>query len=110
PGSEQRLQVEPDGVLVHAQGVSDLGAGQWAVGVGENPQHLLAAGGDRHCSLIRFRGCHAHPAAASPCGGTEATSGVSTPRCPIFAAPPGEPSGSLRPGSTVEKNASLSAR
>ena len=44
------------------------------------------------------------------CGGTEATSGVSTPRCPIFAAPPGEPSGSLRPGSTVEKNASLSAR
>src|ERR1035441_3923592 len=41
---------------------------------------------------------------AHRCGGSPATNVVSAPTTPSFAAPPGEPSGSSRPGSGSAEN------
>src|SRR5699024_4914684 len=102
----QGLQMEAHRVLVQTQPLGELGRGQRLGGGLEDLEHFLAAGGG---SQVRIRSGDLHPV-WSPCGGTEATSGVSTPRWPILAAPQGEPSGSSRPGSVVAKKSSLSCR
>src|SRR5699024_6342014 len=101
-----RLQVKADRVLVYAQLAGDLGAGARPLGAVQHLEHFLAS---RSGGQVGISGRDLHPT-WSPCGGTAATRGVSTPRWPILAAPPGEPSGSSRPGRVVTKKSSLSWR
>ena len=61
-----------------------------------------------HPGLVRLI---AQPVQSCPLfAGRLATNGVSTPTRPSAVAPPGEPSGASRPGSTSVKKAALSAR
>src|SRR5690606_22845959 len=95
----------PHRVALEALDLGDLPAEERAVELG-GPPHVADRDVDvgdvsvRHtCSLMGGWGRTIDQGA----GGCAATSGVSTPTGPSAAAPPGEPSGSSRPGRVSKK-------
>jgi hypothetical protein len=103
----QGLEMKPDGRGVQPYGLAQL---MDVSGGGVGPQELQEAAADGRSeggmdtAGRRGRWAGAHETLL----GHEATSGVSLPRAPSFAAPPGEPSGAVAPGRTSVKNSTLS--